>query len=157
MVRLLTSEDRVASTNRLAGIRLAVLSLRMRENWRLLFGGDDADVIALAIVAIVSERLLRTDVDPELRNLETPMPVQELSSCNINSIAAATDLNRETVRRKVDQLAKRGLLMKEYGTVKLAPGFTQQKLASEVVKSQLDELRRAINDLIRIGTVTVEH
>jgi DNA-binding IclR family transcriptional regulator len=85
------------------------------------------------------------------------MPLEELSSCNIHSIAAATGLNRETVRRKVEQLVKRGLLTKERGAVRLAPGFTQQALACEVVKSQLDELRRAINDLIRAGAVTAEY
>jgi DNA-binding transcriptional ArsR family regulator len=144
----------VSSRSRLVGIRLAVLTLRMRENWRRLFGDDDAHLIALAIVAIVSERLLRTDIDPELQSLERPMPLHELSSCNINSIAAATGLNRETVRRKVGQLVERGLLTKERGSVRLAPGFTQQELACEVVKSQLDEIRRAMNDLIRAGAVT---
>ena len=156
MVRLATPADKVAPRNRLVGIRLAVLTLRMRENWRRLFGDDDADVIALAIVATVSERLLRSDVDPELQSLQKPMPLKELSSCNINSIAAATGLNRETVRRKVKQLVEQGLLVRERGAVGLAPGFTQQELAFEVVKSQLDELRRAMNDLIRVGAVTAE-
>lgn len=156
MVRVATPAEKVASTSRLVGIRLAVLTLRLRENWRRLFGEDDADIIALAIVAIASERLLRTEVDPEFQSLEKPMPLEELSSCNVNSIAAATGLNRETVRRKVEQLVKRGLLNKDGGGVRLAPGFTQQEIACEVVKAQLDELRRAINDLMRVGAVTIE-
>lgn len=155
MVRLNTPAEKVAAKSRVIGIRLAVLTLRMRENWRRLFGDDDAALIGLAIVAIVSERLLRTELAPELESLEIPMPLEALSSCNINSIAAATGLNRETARRKVKRLVARGLLVKEGGAVRLAAGFTQQGSACDVVRSQLDELRRAINDLIRFEAMSV--
>lgn len=156
MVRLSTPNEKVTSKCRIVGIRMALLTLRMRENWAGLFGGDEEALIGLAIVATVSERLLRRKVEPDLESLEKPMPLEELSTCNITSIAAATGLNRETARRKVNALVERGLLVKDKGTISLAPGFTQQELACATVRSQVDELRRAINDLIRAGVVEIE-
>ena len=155
MVRLSTPAEKAAAKSRLVGIRLAVLTLRLRENWQRLFGDQDSMLIALAIVAIVSERLLRTELDPEFESLEKPMPLDELSPCNINSIASATGLNRETARRKVNLLVESGMLVKDGGAISLAPGFTQQALACDVVQGQLDEIRRAVNDLIRIGAIQV--
>ena len=76
------------------------------------------------------ERLLRTELGPEYESLDKPMPMTDLSRCNINSIASATGLNRETARRKVNQLVESGLLVKDGRAISLAPGFTQQ--ASEV-------------------------
>lgn len=82
--------------NRLVGIRLAMLTLRMRDNWIRLFGDHQTALIALAIIVIMSERLLRSQLDPELESLVVPMPSEDLAKCNLSSIAAATGLNRET-------------------------------------------------------------
>lgn len=155
MVRITTPAEKAATKSRLVGIRLAVLTLRLRENWQRLFGDKHSMLIGLAIVAIVSERLLRTELDPEYESLDRPMPLSELSTCNINSIAIATGLNRETARRKINALVESGMLVKDGGAISLAPGFTQQTLAHEVVQAQLDEIRRAVNDLIRVGAVDV--
>jgi IclR-like helix-turn-helix domain-containing protein len=155
-VLLSTPTDKVTAKCRLVGIRMTLLTLRMRENWARLFGGDEEAMIGLAIVATVSERLLRSEIDPHLESLEKPMPLEELSSCNITSIATATGLNRETARRKVNALVERGLLVKDKGGIRLAPGFTQQESACATVRSQADEVRRAINDLIRAGVIDIE-
>jgi len=149
-VSKVVTASQVEEKNRLIGIRLAMLTLRMRENWITLFGDHQTALIALAIVVIMSERLMRSELDPELETLAVPMPTAGLAKCNLSSIAAATGLNRETTRRKVDQLVRRGLVVRENGAVWLKPGFTQQKLAGDVVKTQLDELRRALNDMLRI-------
>jgi hypothetical protein len=144
------STSQAEQKSRLIGIRLAMLTLRMRDNWIKLFGDHQTTLIALAIVVIMSERLLRSEVDPELKTLAVPMPTRDLAKCNISSIAAATGLNRETTRRKVDQLVRMGLVVRDKGAIQLRPGFTQQKLARDVVRTQLDELRRTLNDLLRI-------
>jgi hypothetical protein len=148
--KVVSVSDKAEARSRLLGIRLAMLTLRMRDNWIKLFGDHQTALIALAIVVIMSERLMRSELDPELETLSVPMPTADLAKCNLSSIAAATGLNRETTRRKVDQLVRRGLVIREAGVIRLKPGFTQQKLAGEVVKTQLDELRRALNDLLRI-------
>lgn len=155
MPQLVTDAENATSKSRLVGIRLAALSLRLRENWARLFGDADTAAIALAIVVIISERLMRVELDAELESLSVPMPTEALARCNISSIAAATGFNRETTRRKVDQLVKAGMVIKERSIIRLAPGFTQQEIAIEVVKAQLDEVRRAANDLLRLGVISV--
>lgn len=128
----------------------------MRENWLRLFDDHDTAIIALAIVAIVSERLMRAELDPELQTLATPMPESSLAKCNISSIAAATGLNRETIRRKLNRLCDKGLVINGAHGVRLAPGFTQQELACKVVGAQLDELMRAANDLLRADVIALD-
>lgn len=156
MVRLVTDPGTANSKSRLVAIRLVMLTLRLEDNWRELFGDADTAAIALAIVAICAERLLRDELDPELESLTVPIPTQALASCNISSIAAATGFNRETARRKVDQLLQSGLLVRDESGIRLAPGFTQQEATIDLVRRQLDEVRRAANDLLREGVITVE-
>lgn len=154
MVQLSTDPKAADAKSRLVGIRIAMLTLRLRNNWGQMFGDTDTAAIVLAVVAIASERLMRAELG-ELETLALPLPTDALAHCNISSIAAATGLNRETTRRKVDQLIKKGLLVREDSSIRLAPGFTQQKAALSLVTAQLDELRRAVNDLLRIGALTV--
>ena len=151
--RLATSVSKAEAKSRLIGIRLAMLTLRLRDNWIRLFGDHEVALIALAIVVITSERLTRAELDAQLQSLAVPLPPDGLAMCNLSSIASATGLNRETTRRKVDQLIRSGLVVRDGSAVRLTPGFTQQSLASEVVKTQLDELRRAVNDLLRIDAI----
>lgn len=155
MVRLVTDTQAADAKSRLVGIRIAMLTLRLRNNWGQMFGDTDTAAIVLAVVAIASERLMRSGLSSELESLALPLPKGVLAHCNISSIAAATGLNRETTRRKVDQLIHKGLLVKEDSSIRLAPGFTQQQAAMSLVMAQLDELRRAVNDLLRMGALTV--
>ena len=156
MSLLVTEPQQTEAKSRLIGIRLAVLTLRMRDNWSKLFGDHETAVIALAIVVIMSERLMRSGLEPELETLAVPMPTDDLAKCNVSSIAAATGLNRETTRRKVDQLVRLGLVVKEKGAIQLRPGATQQAIVCEAVKIQLDELRRAANDFLRMGALELK-
>jgi len=98
------------ANSRLVAIRLTMLTLRCMENWRRNVRDYDQAMILVAIVAISAERLTRTELDLEDRKLETPIPEDELAPCNVSSIAAATGLNRETARRKVNELVKAGFL-----------------------------------------------
>lgn len=154
MTEFKTSPKAIVAKNRLVGIRLAMLTLRMMENWRRLFRDSDSAMIALAIAVIMAERLMRSELDPDLESLTVPMPLEALSKCNISSVASATGLNRETVRRKVNRLVEIGMVVKEDGGIRLAPGFTQQALAQDVVQRQFDEWRRATADFLRFGLVS---
>lgn len=156
MAEFRTSPKTVAAKNRLIGIRLAMLTLRIMENWRRLFRDNDSAMIALAIAVIMAERLMRSELDSDLESLTVPMPLEALSKCNISSVAAATGLNRETVRRKVNHLMEIGIVVREDGGIRLAPGFTQQELAGEVVQRQFDEWRRTTFDFLRFEVVTAD-
>jgi hypothetical protein len=122
MVRLVTDDVAANARSRLVGIRLATLTLRLRSSWTELFGSPDAAAIALAVVAVSSERMLRETLDPDLGSLNVQMPSNSLGICNISSIAKATGFNRETARRKVDELVARGILAKHGSNITLAPG-----------------------------------
>ena len=136
-MELVTDPDEAFRKSRLVGIKMALLSLRLRDNWARLFGDAEAAAICLAIVATVAERLLRVDLDVDLKSLSRSMPTEALTGCNISSIAVATGLNRETTRRKVDRLIAEGMVVRDRGTILLAPGFTQQEIASSIVHEQL--------------------
>ncbi len=47
------------------------------------------------------------------------------------------------------------MLTKEEGSISLAPGFTQRDTAMTMVKTQLDEVRRTANDLLRVGALAI--
>jgi predicted transcriptional regulator len=156
MARLATDTETADARSRLIGIRLAALTLRLRGSWTELFGSSDTAAIALAIVAISAERMLRDKLEPELQTLATPMPSAAFGACNISAIAKATGLNRETARRKVDELVRSGLIIRTGSSITLAPGYTQQPAVIDMVKLQLEVLRMATNELIREGVFTME-
>jgi len=155
VAQLITDSDAAAAKSRLVGIRLATLTLRLRGSWTELFGSPDAAAIALAIVAIGAERMLRDNLTPTLTSLATPMPAEAFGECNISAIAKATGFNRETARRKVDELVQLGIVARKGSNITLVPGFSQQPAAIKMVRRQLEFLRIATNEMIREGVITV--
>lgn len=142
---------------RAAAIRLASLTLRCMENWSRAAGGYDEAMIVVAVVAITSERLMRSGVPTGYEKLEQAFPVENLAPCSISSIAAATGLNRETARRKVDQLVQAGFLTRsKAGGVRFRDGLLQDPRTIELISSQLEAFRRAAEGFIRDEVLTVE-
>lgn len=143
MVIVDIAEEAASGRSRLIAVRLASLTLRCMENWRREFGGYDETMILMAVAAITSDKILRTELPEHLLSLEVPIPEEQLSDCNIASIAAATGINRETVRRKIESLTKAGFLgRRENGSVCFAGGVQQRPNVVAAVRSQLDALRR---------------
>ncbi len=151
----LTVDEAYAQANsRLTAIRLTMLTLRSMERWRRNVSDYDSAMILVAVVPISAERLTRPGLDPEPRDLARPLPREALAPCNISSIAAATGLNRETARRKVNALIEAGSLKRsDDGVIAFAPGHLQQDYVRELVRSQLDAVVRTANDLCRDGTL----
>ena len=81
------------------------------------FDGDLALVIVLGEVAHHNVSQFFSSAGPlppfGKTNYDDPNLYKNLVSCNAFSLAAATNIPRETVRRKIDQLVKRGWLHKE--------------------------------------------
>lgn len=123
------------------------------ENWRQLIAdvsGKMPDyertMILGAIISITAEKLLRSDLEPELGSLTSTVPQEILSSCNISSVAAAVRLNRETVRRKVNELIADELVVrKEDGGLQIGPGLLELPIMREALHAQLELLRRTVN------------
>ena len=144
--------EQASAKSRIAAIRLALLTLRCMENWRRNIGDYDSAMILIAVIAITAEKLTREDLEQELQTLNTAIPAERLTRCNISSIASGTGLNRETTRRKVNELVAAGFLARSPdGGVAFAPGLLQEQSTLELVRKQLDDLVRGTNDLIRDG------
>jgi Holliday junction resolvasome RuvABC ATP-dependent DNA helicase subunit len=151
--RLEISELEAEAKSRMAGLRIAMLTLRMLENWRNYLSADpESAMIVLATAAITMEKFTRLGFDEDLRNIRTAMPPEQLTKCNISSIAAAIGSNRETVRRKVNRLLDRGVLLRDdEGSLRLCPEYTLSVPTSAMLRSQLEVLAQTGNGLLREG------
>lgn len=151
MVDAQASEER----SRLVLVLFTSLSMRLMENWRELIytvSGKMPDyertMILGAIITISAEKLTRIELIPELQTLEQPFPSERLTECNIRSVAAAVGLDKEAVRRKVSKLIDDKLVDKdEKGLLQIGAGLLQLPVVREVLRAQLELLRRTVNQL----------
>lgn len=150
---IVVDAELAAANSRLTAIRLATLTLRLMENWRRRIDDHESLMVLLAVVAITSERLTRSDLPSELRSLELPIPTDRLARCSISSIAAATGLNRETARRKVNELIAVGILVRTAREIRFATGHLQDPFIGGLIRNQLDTVTRFVNDLQRDGVL----
>lgn len=131
------------------------------ESWRkgqVELTGSEIDfsstMILIATVAISSEKLLRDNSLKGHENLDAPFDRKRLAHCNLSSLAAATGLNRELVRRRVSGLQREGLLVRDsQGGVQLAPGVAQSQAVSDVVATQLQVVTRTVDRLMDAGLI----
>ena len=151
---LSVDEQQFEKNGRLAGIAIAAFVLRSMEKWRVNLTDYDCVMIMVAVIAITSEPLLRADLDPQYRSLRTPIDPGLVRKANIASIAHATGLNRETARRKVNDLIEQGLLARfEDGSIGYRPGLIQEDRIRDQVRGQLGEIAMLVNQLRKIGVL----
>lgn len=152
----LVVDDREAEeSSRLVSIRLVLLTLRYMENWRQLVDDCEKVLILLALAAINGERFTRGEaLERELQDLRTTLPHDRLRYANISSVAAATGFNRETTRRKINELIEAGIVLRtSRGRLRFNPDTREVHRVVELVRRQLDVLVRAANDLMRDGVI----
>jgi hypothetical protein len=139
--------------SRLVSVRLAQLTLRLMDNWREFLVDDcEKAMILLAVAAISGERLTRGElIEEKYRNLRPIIPPQKgIVYGNVSSIAAATGFNRETTRRKINQLVEAGVLMRTgNGRYRFDPTNREVDRILALIRKQLDVVVRAANDLMR--------
>lgn len=153
------SDEQMEAKSRPGVIALIVLTLRLMENWRAVISlatsetlDADSGLIVLAVVAIGAEKFTRDELEPELGSLAAKMPPGRLSRCNVTSIAAATGIKRETVRRKVLQLQALGILEKvEPDGIRVSAAFAARPEVRSIVQAQVDAVVRATNQLRSFG------
>jgi hypothetical protein len=154
-MQLSIDETQAAANSRLTAIRLALLMARCMTIWS---GGErdpETVLILIAVISITSEKFTRAGLHPGLRALDTYLPLGQLQGCNVASIAAATGLNRETTRRRVEKLLAKGSLIRtESGDLALPPDRVQTPEALELVRKQLEAIVRCTNELLRDGVLT---
>ncbi|NJC05101.1 hypothetical protein GGQ97_000894 [Sphingomonas kaistensis] len=155
MIRI-QAQHQAGGESRLAGIQMAILTLRCMEHYREVAGDHDSALVLLAVVAISAEKFTRSELSEELRSLETPFPRDQLGSCNVSSIAVATGFNRETARRYVNRLIERDVLQRgPDGTIQFTPGYLQSGQIADLLQAQLDTLGRSVSEFLRIGAMTI--
>ena len=155
-MHLIVDPEATEANSRLTGIRLALLTSRCMENWRRGVGDGDQAMILLAVVAITGERLTRIELDDELKMLDRPLPDALRGECNISSIAAATGLNRETTRRKVNALVDAGYLLRsEQGEIAFSPSVSGSDAMLKLMRKQLEAVTRFVNEALREGVVKI--
>lgn len=155
MIRI-QAQPQAGGESRLAGIQMAMLTLRCMEHYRDVAGDQDSALILLAVVAISAERLTRGALAENLRSLESPFPQDQLGICNVSSIAVATGFNRETARRHVNRLIERGVLERgDDGSIQFAAGYLQGRQIADLLQAQLDTLGRSVTEFLRMGAMVV--
>jgi hypothetical protein len=142
------------ANSRLTGIRLAALTTRLMELWRRGSRDSDTAMIMVAVAVITSERFTRAGLSDDQKTLDWAMPLDRLAPCNVSSIAAATGLNRETARRRVNALVKAGALIRlEGGEIAFPPGHIQEPATAQLVRKLLEAILRFANESIKDGVI----
>jgi hypothetical protein len=89
-----------------------------------------------------------------MKALDRVVPYEMLAPCNISSIAAATGLNRETARRRVNALVKAGALTRTVrGEIVFPQGRMQDPETALLVRKLLEAVTRFVNDSIKDGVI----
>lgn len=155
---LSVSREVAEAKSRLVHVALLDLNLRLMENWRsiqIATKGLPLDhesiMILMAIIVIGAEKLLRVELIPEQQTLAHQFPENRLSKVNFSSISAATAINRETVRRKVNYLEGAGMLTRDKDGIRVVHGVVRFEDLQKIIEAQLDAVRRTVNQLSKFG------
>lgn len=154
---LFVDNDAAKAKSRLAHIALLNLNLRFMENWRtaqIAAGRTVLDyeslMIVMAIIVISAETILRAELESGLHSLAQQLPASKFRKVNFSSIAAATAINRETVRRKVNNLERAGWLVRNKDGIRIVQGVIPFEVLHDIIGAQLDALTRTANYLAKL-------
>lgn len=157
----IATEGRVALVEGPANSRLFVYLtgnyiLRIDRVRRELYQGD-------LDLALVGEVIGAVGIEPGLRDaafrehykyFDRPVSVEDLRSVNAASIAVATGIPRETVRRRIKQLLKLGYVVeKEPSRYVLRPGILLEPRHQAAFALGIEQTVRFINELLESGVV----
>ena len=117
---------------------------------------EEADLetwlIVVSVTVIGARKFMRGGLDEGLRDLGVAMPRGQLDKCNLSTIAAATGLNRETVRRKVNWLIAAGILEKEGSrALRATSAVTGRPEVQRLVRDQIRAVRQLNDQLAAIS------
>ena len=147
--------ERQTIQSRVTYVRLMSLQLRLANLWCDAAGGHQEALVQMAVGVINGERVIRSVSNPGLRSLAHPVPANALGKCNLSSIASATGLNRETVRRVVNRLIAAGPLARtDDGSIGFLTGWTQGPETHRLGQGQLEEICRTVNLLLGDGVLS---
>jgi hypothetical protein len=109
-------------------------------------------LILIATTTGNAQRAARPEALPELLRGSEPLPVELVVPVSRRAIARMTGIPKETVRRHVDDMIKRGILLAMPGGVRTRPGLAGRKALGTV--QRLVELHATCTEqLIRLEAI----
>ena len=154
-----TNAERAAQNWRVVSFALTNLFLTTHQAYNsgpIQLGPVELQIYLTIAVANV-QKLMRERVVPLELSATQILPREWVVPISRNAIASATGLPRETVRRHVEKLIERGLLIEDpRGGVTPPPGMIDKFDLVGTLEPMLTEFARAASQLIRLGVLEVK-
>jgi DNA-binding transcriptional ArsR family regulator len=119
------------------------------------FGDMDQAIVAGMVAIGGIEHMMRVPAFREsFGDYRKVVGVEGQRGVNAHSIAEATGIPRETVRRKLKELVALGIVMeKERGRYIMTPGFVQRPENDAALQQVLGHFLQLMNDAVKLGIV----
>lgn len=158
-ISVTTVPDRMGSHWRVAMFGLANLFLateRAFTTGRETLNPSELIIYLTVCVANV-QKLMRERAIPDDFSATAILPREWVVPISRNAIAAATGLPRETVRRQVEKMIERGLLIEDArGGVTPPPGMIDLLDLEPMLEPVLTEFARTADHLLKIGVIAIK-
>jgi predicted transcriptional regulator len=126
-----------------------------RERRAMYFGDLDSAGLAETVGIAALEPAMQ---DPSFRkrfhDYSAVVGADRQRPINALSVSEATGIPRETVRRKLKMLVKKGVLMEKDGGYIYKPGFAQKPENLVVLERGIRDALQFMNDCLKFGLVT---
>lgn len=148
-----------ADHSRLGGALLFSFMQRMDASRRRMWFGDIdlASIMSTIALAAIEAPMRDPAFREKYRSLDTVIGVAGQRGVNATSVAAATGIPRQTVRRKIKRLLSLGVIV-EVGasTYVIKPGFLQRPGMDEAWERVFQYMTQLFNDCLRNGVFELD-
>jgi len=142
---------RLHENSRIFALKFAIFYQEITRLQRAMFNGDlDLFIVAGAIaVGSIESRMRDRDFHDTYASLESVIGEEMQRGCNASSIADATGLPRETVRRRIKRLIEMGIVVRRAtGDYVIRAGLVQSETYSRLFGQLSDAVLRLVNDCV---------
>lgn len=147
--KLNVNQDVLDQKLRFAGYHVMNVFLEIARQIGQNTGLDAASILILATINNASvQRVLRHPEDAEIHTTEQALDASHFHSISRRAVAEATGLNRELVRRKINQLIEAGVVQEDEHGVKTM-NVVLHPLVGKSVRSFVAAHTHATNQLIK--------
>lgn len=157
-VRIATNPDKMTTNWRVAMFGVANMFLatqRAFSSGQVPMGPTEILIYLTVCVANV-QKLMRERSVPDHFSATAVLPREWVIPISRNAIASATGLPRETVRRQIEKMIERGLLVEDCrGGVTPPPGVIDLLGLEPMLEPILAEFTKTAEQLARLGVIEV--
>lgn len=159
MVRVITNSEKLASNWRITMFGLVNLFLATHRAFAsagIAMSPSELQIFLTVGVANIQKLMRERQIPPGFAATEV-LPREWVVPISRNAIASATGLPRETVRRQVERLIERGLLIEDpRGGVTQPIGYIDQYKLVPMLEPMMAEFTKTAEHLIRLGVIDRE-